>query len=104
MSWFRAMFAKGGEGVRHWTRLKFQRDLRKSDGLTSFERRLSAAATTIEARNTMNAITTFTMGDCILEAAPIAIHPDELACDILEEYMVCRAYGVSERQDWLEFE
>ncbi len=52
----------------------------------------------------MNAITAFTMGDCILEAAPIAMHPDELAFDILEEYMVCRAYGVSERQDWLEFE
>jgi len=104
MSWFKAIFAKGDEGVRHWTRLKFQRDLRKSEGPTSFERRLSALATTIEARNAMNSITAFTMEDCILEAAPIAMHPDDLACDILEEYMVCRATGVSQRQDWLEFE
>jgi hypothetical protein len=104
MRWFKAVFAKGDEGIRHWTRLKFQRDLRKSQSTTSFERRLSALAATIESRNAMNGITAFSMEDCILEAAPIAMHPDALACDILEEYIVCRATGASTRQEWLEFE
>lgn len=104
MSWFKALFAKGDEGIRHWTRLKFQRSLASSAAPTSFERRLSALGATIETRNAMNGITAFDMGDCLIEAAPFAMHSDQLACDLLEEYLIRRATGFSERSDWLEHE
>ena len=104
MSWFKALFAQGDEGIRHWTRLKFQRGLKQSASSTSFERRLAALASTIEARNAINGITAFTMEDCIIESAPFAMHSDQIACDILEEYLVCRATGKSERRNWLEYE
>lgn len=52
----------------------------------------------------MAGVSPYTMEDCLLEAAPFAMHADQLACDLLEEYMILRATGCAERVRWLHYE
>jgi hypothetical protein len=97
MGWFSALFAKGDEGIREWVRFDFERNLKKSKGISQLERRLSAVGATINDRDWMHGLKT-PMENCIFEGSPFVL--TDQPADLLAEYVVEKE-STSGRGDWL---
>lgn len=103
MGWLKALFDRSEDGTREYIRLLYKRNLSRSSGHSTFERAISAATATLEARYASLGVEGFGIERCMFEAMPFAFLADDTP-DALAEYVHVRENLNSDQAEWLHYQ